>query len=288
MIRLYLTGFKGLSLLQAINKVQVNIINDVVIARDANVINDYYHDITIVCKGKSIPYYQKGNEPVGSHTYSFAVSWRWLIQGSSTIFVLHDSLLPKLRGFNPLVTSLINGDEQIGVTSLLAAENYDQGPVIGQKSLNISHPIKIKEAIELVAPLYTELFQDIIEKMESGNIPMTPQDESLVTYSLWRDEKDYFIPWHWDAKKIKRFIDAVGFPYTGAKTYAGSMLLKVFNAEVVPDVSIENREPGKVIFKNQDGWVIVCGKGLLKIRDFFDEKNQPYDFSGKFRIRFHS
>ena len=41
----------------------------------------------------------------------------------------------------------------------------------------------------------------------------------------------------------------------------------VLDAEIVQDVNIENRQPGKVIFNEAGYPVVTCGEGLLKILD---------------------
>ena len=43
---------------------------------------------------------------------------------------LHASLLPKYRGYLPLVSQLINGEKTIGVTSFIANEGIDEGNII--------------------------------------------------------------------------------------------------------------------------------------------------------------
>jgi methionyl-tRNA formyltransferase len=51
--------------------------------------------------------------------FNIAISWRWMLKVSNLI-VIHDSLLPKYRGFSPLVNMLINGEDTLGVTVLFA------------------------------------------------------------------------------------------------------------------------------------------------------------------------
>ena len=49
--------------------------------------------------------------------------------------------MPKYRGFAPLVNSLVNGEKIIGVTALFASEEYDNGDIIMQSSVDITYPI---------------------------------------------------------------------------------------------------------------------------------------------------
>ncbi len=58
------------------------------------------------------------------------------------------------------------------------------------------------------------------------------------------------------------------------------------DVEEIKDLTIENRDVGKVIFFNDIHPVIVCGKGLLSIKNAHYEKDCTSIFPlKKFRIR---
>ena len=120
-----------------------------------------------------------------------------------------------------------------------------------------------------------------------GNFNSVQQDESEATYSLWLDESDYQIDWNWDSSHIRRFIDATGYPYKGAFTYISGSKVRVFTAEEEDDVEIENRIPGKVIFCRNGEPTIVCGTGLLKLKNaVFEDTMEDVLPLHKFRTRF--
>ena len=285
MINLYLTGKKGFNSLKNLNKIYHKYINKVIIGHDKNIINDYSDLVKKYCKNHFIDYVVQNKTYNNNSNYSIAIGWRFLINDESKLIVFHDSILPKYRGFNPLVTSLINGDNEIGVTALKGSNEYDKGEIIEQEAIKISYPIKIESAIDEISSCYASLLNSIFNKILSGNLNSKPQNESLATYSLWRDKYDYKINWHNDSYTIKRFIDAVGYPYNGAFTFLDNSKIIIKDSEVISDVEISNREPGKVIFKKDNNYVIVCGKGLLKVNEFFSENGEKIDFK-KFRLRF--
>ena len=286
MIRLYSLGYKGFYALSKLNNNQQKLVAEVVAAKDKSVMNDFFEETKDFCEQNKIAFFEKGKEISSNSEYSIAIGWRWLINDHKTLLVFHDSLLPKYRGFNPLVTALINGDTEIGLTALLASEEYDRGPIIGQKKIKIKHPIKINTAIEEISELYAQLLIEILEKIQHKTIVATEQTEANATYSLWRDDEDYFINWNDSSYNIKRFIDSVGYPYKGAKTLTDDLVIRIFDSSVEEDVIIENRCPGKVIFKRENNFVITSGEGLLSVSNFFDERGNPLDLKNKFRIRF--
>ncbi|MFW5795354.1 MAG: methionyl-tRNA formyltransferase, partial [Bacillota bacterium] len=266
-----------------------NHIKFVVGAKDKNVEEDYYQDIRGLCLNNNIDIYERTiNEIPKFDGYKIAIGWRWIISDSEKLIVFHDSLLPKYRGFAPLVNMLINGEKEIGVTSLFAEKSYDTGDIIYQISKIITYPIKIKDAIDEVSNLYSELAIKIIKEVIKNNeLPRREQDESEASYSLWRDYDDYFIDWNNYAEKIKRKVDAVGFPYKGAKAFLNDEEITIYCCETVSDLKIENRDIGKVVFIDEKKPVVVCGKGLLKINKaiYTDTKNKIFPIN-KFRSRF--
>jgi methionyl-tRNA formyltransferase len=271
-ITLFLMTRKGFKVLETLGRDFRELIDFVVTQPDKSVQDDYYAEIRELCAHLNIPCYDRRDDYQVTSRYAIAISWRWLIDPQdTTLIVFHDSLLPRYRGFNPLVSYLINGEPEIGVTALFASEEYDRGDIIGQVASEIAYPQKISQAIEIVSDDYAELAAQIAGEIKrGGKLVGTPQNEKEASYSLWRDEEDYRINWTLSAREIRRMVDAVGFPYKGASTLVNDKLARIFDVETLDDVIIENRVPGKVIFIRQSFPVVVCGEGLLKIKTLFD------------------
>jgi len=270
---LFIMGRHGLAVLHILLKKIPDIVQLVVSERNNEVLNDYYDEIKSLCETYNIEFINRKCFCETNSSYAIAVSWRWMIQlPASKLIVLHDSLLPRLRGFNPLVTALINGDEEIGVTALYADVEYDKGSIIAQEKINISYPMDISEAIKKLSPLYEKIVLFLAAKILNKE-PITgiAQNEKYATYSLWRDEEDYRIDWSLSAFAIQRFICAVGSPYKGAFTIADRKRYRILKSSLVDDIIIENRTAGKIIFIDNGSPVIVCGKGLLLINEIVED-----------------
>ena len=265
-------SYKGLSVLKAyLKEFLPETIDCVVAAQDKNVEEDYYEQIKEVCLKNRIQFYNKNEKYKINSEYSFSISWKWILKTGSKLIVCHDSLLPKYRGFAPIVNALINGEEKIGTTALFAKEAYDRGEIIMQNELFLKYPITIKQVVEIISDCYINMVLSISRKILAGMpISSYAQDESKASYSLWRNEEDYKINWDRDSSYIKRFIDSVGFPYKGAKSKVGDHFVRILEANIMDDVDIVNRHPGKVIFLLHGCPVVVCGKGLLKITKMVD------------------
>lgn len=288
MVTLFLMGEKGLSALKAILPFK-SLIRQVVGAQDKNVQTDYYDEIRVLCDTEHIEWHDRCEHINPNSEYSVAIAWRWMINTESKgkLIVLHDSLLPKYRGFAPLVNMLINREPYIGVTALYGNSEFDKGDIIVQKRLPVTYPVRIQDAIESVSKLYSEIIYHIFEAINSGkSIPSSSQDERAATYSLWRDEMDYKIDWIKDAEYIQQFVYSLGFPFKGAYTTVDRQKFRVLDCKVVEDVIIENRCPGKVLFVRDECPIVVCGKGMLQITKLMSDDGRDCLPLKKYRTRF--
>jgi methionyl-tRNA formyltransferase len=285
----FLMTEKGVRVLEAvIDSFGAGQVAWVMSARDGNLVEDHFENIASTCATHGIEFYRRGEQIVQPADYVLAVSWRWLIPNAKRLIVLHDSLLPKYRGFAPLPAALINGETAVGVTALLANDEYDKGPILGQRKIELRYPVKIRDVIRMIGEQYSSLAVDLMAKLVEGqSLIGREQDEGQATYCLWRDEDDYRISWGEDATNIKRFVDSVGDPYRGASSLLNGVKVRISESEVEPDVRIENRQPGKVIFLRYGYPVVVCGRGLLKITELrVDQTQQSLLPLTRFRSRF--
>lgn len=290
-LTMFLMTEKGLELLKAVHQRFGSIIGCVVVGSDASLQNDHADDIIALCQSVGLPWVRRADHSHVTTEYALAISWRWLIRHpTNKLVVFHDSLLPRYRGFAPLINALINGEPEVGVTAIFGADDFDTGDVIAQSSVKISYPITIRTAIGKVNQCYLDCAETVLGRLAAGQgLTASPQDENLATYSIWRDEADYAIDWSLSAAEIRRLIDAVGFPYKGASARMDGQPVRILAAEEVADVHVENRHCGKVLFVKQGQPVVICGSGLLRITDAVfetpngDEVLLPMK---KFRVRF--
>jgi len=291
-IAFYIMNSKGFYVLKNfIDKFGSSSVEYVVSSEDKNIQKDFFDEIKKLVTKEKIKFFNRYENFAQTEKefsgYKFAIGWRWLIKHERNLIIFHDSLLPKYRGFSPLVNCLVNDEKMGGVTALFATHEYDKGPINAQKSFEINYPIKISEAIDKIKPLYFELVDEIFTQVQSDEkLRATKQDESKATYSLWLDSEDYFIDWSWDARKIKRFVDAVGYPYDNAKVYLNGEVVKLVDVAIVEDVVVEHRERhvGKVIFVKDGMPIVICSDGLIGLRDFRDKDNNEMVIN--FRSRF--
>jgi methionyl-tRNA formyltransferase len=268
-LKLYLMNKKGLSVLDAlVGSFGRDLIDCVVTARDLGAVSDYNMEIRELCARNEIPCFDRKQDPgvVASVAFDIAVGWRWMLPSDATLIVFHDSLLPKYRGFAPLVSALLNREPHIGVTALFATDRFDQGDIIGQEVVPVHYPIALEAAIDLIAESYAALACRIAASAISGDpLPRTPQDHGAATYSPWRDEEDYRVDWALSAADIHQFVLAVGFPYPGASSVVNGARVRILEADVVEGFAMARPAPGKILFIEAGRPHVVTGAGLVRI-----------------------
>jgi methionyl-tRNA formyltransferase len=208
------------------------------------------------------------NDPGRISDLAIAVGWKKLIEANySQVIVIHDSLLPKYRGFNPLLTALINGDTRIGATALIATDEVDAGPIVAQEAKSIKYPMKLEEAMQIISSLIEKLLRRVCYQIEkSGKATGKPQNHRIATYSLWRDEEDFQIDWTKPADVVVRHIHASSYPYAGAKSFLADEEIRIFDAKISKEnPTIVNRTPGKIWKLTNGVPVVICGKGLVEL-----------------------
>ena len=265
-VDLYLCGVKGYAAAQVIVNSYLKHIGSVVIAPDTGTVDDPLEKISQLFESNGVKVSSK--DPAKVSELALAIGWKKLINSNyQQVVVLHDSLLPKYRGWNPLLTALINGDSRIGSTALIATSDVDAGPIIAQEAKTIKYPMPLENAMSIINALNEKLLKKVFSQVSSkGKVVGKPQNHKSATYSLWRDEKDFDVDWNLPAEIVLRHIHASSYPYVGARSVLDGEEVRIFDGKISKEnPRIVNRTPGK-IWKITNGVpVVVCGKGLIEL-----------------------
>lgn len=119
---------------------------------------------------------------------------------------LHPSLLPALRGPEPLFWSLRGDTERGGVTLHQMNNELDAGEIVLQTSLDLPAGISWEEAEERAGKLGADLLGQALRNLERHNIlPLRPQ-EGRTSYAPSPQPADFAIDPAWPARRAFAFM----------------------------------------------------------------------------------
>jgi methionyl-tRNA formyltransferase len=107
----------------------------------------------------------------------------------------HGSILPKYRGAAPIQWSLVNGEPETGMTTMLMDAGMDTGAML----LTARTPIALLDTAHTLADrlseLSAELLVETLLKLEQGTVQPIPQDPAEATYAPLIQKADYELVW---------------------------------------------------------------------------------------------
>ena len=187
---------------------------------------------------------------------------------------IHASLLPKYRGADPIAESILQGDEETGVTIMLLDAGVDTGPILLKRTLTLKDDETTGSLTPRLATLGAQALLEALPLWIAGKITPEPQDELHATHTRMLTKEDGHIQWERPASVLTRQIRAYT-PWPGSYTHWRGKLLKILAAyalAIEPDAGDEEKDaslqPGLVSTREEAGHqviAIVTGSGLLII-----------------------
>mgnify|MGYP001575916024 CR=1 FL=1 len=165
---------------------------------------------------------------------------------------VHASLLPRWRGAAPIQWSVLAGDLETGVTTMLMAEGLDTGDILLQRSMPIDASATSGSLHERLAAVGADLLVETLATLD--DIEARPQAGEGVTHAPMLGREMSPIDWTRSAVDIDRQVRGLS-PWPG--TTAGSV--KVLRVRVRDGAGV----PGTVL----DGATVACGTGALELLD---------------------
>jgi len=181
---------------------------------------------------------------------------------------LHDSLLPEYRGFAPLNWTILNGEQQTGVTLFYLSEAMDGGDIVAQKAVPIGPADSAPVVYERICQATIDLVLEACPKLAAGTAPRIRQDYNVGSFTCSRSPADGEIDWTKSTREIFNQIRALTWPYPGAFTfYEGRKLMVWQAAPLDPAPCFVGRVPGRVVAVSKtDGEIqVITGDGVLRV-----------------------
>lgn len=191
-------------------------------------------------------------------------------------FNIHASLLPKYRGAAPIQWSIIDGDEETGVTIMKMDVGLDTGDMVAVSRVKIEDNETGGSLFDKLAKEGGDLMVRTLPLIESGEVTYTKQNDDESTYAKMLSKDMGRIDFAKSAAELERLIRGCN-PWPGTYTSLNNKNLKIWEA----GVSDKKGTPGEVIDVSKDTFTVGCGEGSLVIKSLQIEgkKRMPaHDF----------
>lgn len=173
---------------------------------------------------------------------------------------VHGSLLPKYRGAAPMQWTLIDGEEEAGVTTMYMDTGLDTGDMLLKSSFKLTMDDDFGIVHDKLASMGADLLIETIEKIISGDIERIPQGDATTHYAHMITKEMTFINWNDDAVKIANLIRGLT-PVPKASAKINGKMFKILKA--YPLESKANGKCGSVTKVNDDSFDVVCGNNSM-------------------------
>ncbi len=170
---------------------------------------------------------------------------------------VHASLLPKYRGAGPIQWSVLNGEKETGVTTMLMAEGLDTGDMLLSKSVEIGENETASELHDRLAELGAEVLLETVTAVKAGNITPVPQNGEKSCYAPMLTKEMCPIDFKKTAQEVHNHIRGLSaFPCASA--ILDGKRIKVYKSEIVK--GLKSQSPAGTVVSAKD-FTVVCGDG---------------------------
>ncbi|WP_075501405.1 methionyl-tRNA formyltransferase [Candidatus Pelagibacter communis] len=164
---------------------------------------------------------------------------------------IHASLLPKWRGAAPIQRSIMNLDQETGISIMKINEKLDSGPVCNTYRINLNSKLNANDVTEKLSLIAAEKILDNIDEILEDKAKFVEQDQTKATYASKIEKTEGKIDWNDTAEIIIGKINGL-YPTPGAFFIFKGERYKILKAEIGNGIG----NPGEVV---SDYMEIVCG-----------------------------
>lgn len=169
---------------------------------------------------------------------------------------IHASLLPKYRGAGPIQWSILNGESETGVTSMLMGEGLDTGDMLIKAATEIGENETADELHDRLAVMGADVLLETVKAIKTGNINPQPQDDELSCYAPMLTKALCPIDFNKSAQEIHDQIRGLS-SWPCACAEIGGRRLKIYRSEL--DHVHHGGNAGEICDKEK--FTVICGDG---------------------------
>ena len=181
---------------------------------------------------------------------------------------IHGSILPKWRGAAPIQRSIMNLDEETGISIMKIVEELDSGPISNIYKIKVDPDQNAEEISEKLSSLAAEKILNNLDDILDDKAKFFDQDHLKATYAKKINKDEGQINWNEKASKLIGKINGL-FPVPGAFFNFDGERYKILKAKIGNGAG----KVGEVITNNLE---IACSNNQsIKILEIQRQGKKP-------------
>lgn len=175
---------------------------------------------------------------------------------------VHASLLPQYRGAAPIQWSIIDGNQETGVTTMMMDVGLDTGDMIDKAVVPIAADETGGSLHDKLMEAGAQLILETMEKLEKGTAVLTKQNDSESCYAKMLSKDLGKIDFTMPAVQIERLVRGLN-PWPSAFTSFRGKTLKIWEAKVLEREA--EGQCGEIVEVTKDYFAVKTGEHLLAV-----------------------
>lgn len=187
---------------------------------------------------------------------------------------LHFSLLPKHRGASPVQHTILGGDPEAGVSTMLMDRGLDTGPILLQRAVPIGLEETTAELGLRLAEIGGELLIETLDRLAAIDLTPTPQDETAASWAPVLRKEDGFIDWRAAPAALARRVRAFT-PWPPVVCNGPKGTLRLIRVQPLAEPAPSGSEPGAPLRQTGEAVDLVAGGGILRVLEIQPAGGKP-------------
>ncbi len=181
---------------------------------------------------------------------------------------IHSSLLPRWRGAAPIQWSILSGDRETGITTMMIVPKLDAGDILLQETTPISDEDTAESVHDRLSAMGARLILPTLEGLRAGTVSPRPQDESRVTYAKKLVKEMEQLDWKGSVRQLDLQVRGL-YPWPGSRIETTDGVRIKIKKGKIASVSVGG-EAG-TLQEHFGRLVLRCGEGAYEILELQEE-----------------
>src|SRR6266404_463271 len=162
------------------------------------------------------------------------IGWYWIVGEKTLLSVpkgclgIHFSLLPKYRGWSPLVWAMLRGESETGVSLFTLTNEIDAGALWDQRCVPIHFNDDVASVLAVLEDAAVDMLKQKYPGILDGSVVPWEQRSDDASYCARRLPADGLLDWNQSSWRVYDAIRSQTMPYPGAFTFLGDLKVTIW------------------------------------------------------------